>query len=69
MENVLTFAACSQLLLSIWVMDWMATAPGIILGVIVFALLVRAVRQVLEERKREAQPASKVRKAPRVLYR
>lgn len=74
MENVLTFAGLSQVLLSIWVMDWMATLPTLVLGGVIFALLVVSVREVLAEGKPTAplparRPSAAVRKAPRVHYR
>ena len=65
----LTFAGLSQVLLSIWVMDWMATLPALILGAAIFGLLVASVRQVLHEDKPAPRRRATVRKVPRVLYR
>ncbi len=59
MENILTFAGCSQLLLSLWDFEKFARMPSLFLGLIVFAILVHAVRQVLKDQN----PAPK-RRAP-----
>jgi hypothetical protein len=47
MENILTVAGCSQLLLSLLAMDWTASLPGLTFGIVVFAILVTRVREVL----------------------
>jgi hypothetical protein len=71
MENILTIAGCSQLMLSLWAMDALAAPPAIALGIILFIVLVGAVRQVLRDRKAAAQARrSPVRhRAPRITYR
>lgn len=61
MENILTFAGCSQLMLSLLAMDSTASAPGLTFGVVVFAVLVTRVRELLKE---DAAPVLK--SAPRV---
>ena len=68
MENILTVAGSIQLLLSLFSADRMAAAPGLIFGILVFAILVSAVRQILKEM---AVPAKKrgapVRKLARIV--
>ena len=69
MENVLTFAGLSQVLLSVWVMEWMATLPALGLGGLIFGLLVASVRQVLAEDTPTPRRSATVRRVPRVIYR
>lgn len=49
MENILTIAGLSQVMLSLFAHDRFATAPALVLGIMVFGGLVLTVRQVLKE--------------------
>lgn len=62
MENILTFAGCIQLLVALWDFDKFARMPRLFLGLIVFALLVYAVRQVLKERNPAPKRRTPVRR-------
>jgi hypothetical protein len=65
MEHILTAAGCSQLLLCLWSTDRIATAPALVIGILVFAALIGRVRAVLKERA----PPPKRRVAPRKIVR
>ena len=49
MENILTIAGISQVMLSLFAHDRYATAPTLVLGIMVFGGLVLTVREILKE--------------------
>ena len=67
MENILTFAGCIQLAFALWGADRIATAPRLVLGLVIFAVLVGAVRRILKEMAAAPKRGTPVRRITRIV--